>query len=172
MENWQHLIRAIPDFPTTGVTFRDITPLLRHAEAFNHVIDILAEPHRQGDIDVVAAIESRGFMFGAPLALRLGAGFVPIRKHGKLPAETIIREYSLEYGTGLIEMHCDALQPGDRVLVVDDVLATGGTARAAIEMVDDLGGKIVEVAFVIELPALGGRKRLPEAYPVRALTEY
>ena len=172
MENWQDLIRAIPDFPSPGVTFRDITPLLRHAEAFNHVIDTLAKPHRPGEVDVVAAIESRGFMFGAPLALRLGAGFVPIRKHGKLPATTINREYSLEYGTGLIEMHCDALNPGDRVLVVDDVLATGGTARAAIEMVDDLGGKIVEVAFVIELPELGGRGRLPSSYPIRALAEY
>jgi adenine phosphoribosyltransferase len=152
--------------------FRDITPLLRHPRALNEVIEALASGLGRGDVDAVAAVESRGFIFGAPLAIRLGAGFVPIRKLGKLPATTIRREYALEYGSGHLEMHRDALRPGDRVLLVDDVLATGGTAAAAAAMVEELGGRIIEIAFVVELLALGGRGRLPETYPVRALLEF
>lgn len=172
MENWKALIRAVPDFPVPGVTFRDITPLLRSSEALSAAVEALAGELSPGEIDAVAAIESRGFMFGAPLALHLSAGFIPIRKLGKLPGETVGREYDLEYGTGHLEMHRDALRPGERVLLVDDVLATGGTARAAAEMIVELGGEIVEIAFVIELLALRGRERLPPPFPVRALTEY
>lgn len=172
MSNWQALVRPVPDFPIPGVTFRDITPLLRDPAALVQVVDALAGEHAGGGIDAVAAIESRGFLFGAPLATRLGAGFVPIRKLGKLPAETITREYALEYGTGHLEMHRDALRPGDRVLLVDDVLATGGTARAAGEMIQELGASIVEAAFVIELLALEGRGRLPGGYPVRTLLQF
>ena len=172
MENWSALVRAVPDFPLPGVTFRDITPLLRDAAALNHVVEALAAPFRPGDIDAVVAIESRGFMFGAPLALRLQTGFVPVRKLGKLPAATVRREYALEYGTGHLEMHRDALRPHDRVLLVDDVLATGGTACAAAEMIGELEAEIVEIAFVIELVALRGRERLPGPHPVRALLEF
>lgn len=172
MDSWKELIRAVPDFPAPGVTFRDITPLLRDADALNHVVETLAAPFQPGEIDLVAGIESRGFMFGAPLALRLQAGFVPIRKVGKLPGPTVRREYALEYGTGHLEMHRDAMSGGDRVLLVDDVLATGGTARAAAEMVEEVGAQIVQVSFVIELLALGGRDRLPPNLPVRALTTF
>jgi adenine phosphoribosyltransferase len=172
LENWSALVRAVPDFPLPGVIFRDITPLLREADALNDVVEALAAPFDAGDVDAVAAIESRGFMFGAPLALRLQAGFIPIRKLGKLPGATVRREYALEYGTGHLEMHRDAVGPGDRVLLVDDVLATGGTARAAAEMIEELEAEIVEIAFVIELLALGGRERLPRSHPVRALLEF
>jgi adenine phosphoribosyltransferase len=172
VENWKELVRAVPDFPLPGVTFRDITPLLRNPTALHHVVEALAAPFRAGDIDVVAAIESRGFMFGAPLAIELQAGFVPIRKLGKLPGPTVRRAYGLEYGTGHLEVHRDALRPGDRVLLVDDVLATGGTARAAAEMVEELQARIVEICFVIELLDLGGRARLPPPHPVRALIEF
>lgn len=172
MSNWQALVRPVADFPIQGVTFRDITPLLRDPAALEAVVEALAGEHAGGGIDAVAAIESRGFLFGAPLALRLNAGFIPIRKLGKLPAETISREYALEYGTGHLEMHRDAVRLGDRVLLVDDVLATGGTARAAGEMIEELGAHIVEAAFVIELLELGGRSRLPDAYPVRTLLQF
>lgn len=172
MNAWKELIRAVADFPVQGVTFRDITPLLRDATALNQVVEALAAPFGQGDVDAVAGIESRGFMFAAPLALRLNAGFVPIRKLGKLPGDTVRREYALEYGTGHLEMHRDALTHGDRVLLVDDVLATGGTARAAAEMIEELGGRIVEISFVLEILALRGRDRLPGQHPVRVLTEF
>ena len=172
MSNWQSLVRPIPDFPIAGVTFRDITPLLGSAAAMHEVVEALAADHTGRGIDVVAAIESRGFLFGAPLAMRLNAAFVPIRKLGKLPAETISRQYALEYGTGQIEMHRDALQPGARVLLIDDVLATGGTARAAGEMIEELGGTIAEAAFVVELLALSGRERLAGLYPVRTLLQF
>jgi adenine phosphoribosyltransferase len=172
VDHWKELIRPIPDFPSPGIVFRDITPLLRHPRVLNEVVEALAYGLGPGDVDAVAAVESRGFIFGAPLAVRLGAGFVPIRKLGKLPAATIRREYALEYGSGHLEMHSDALRPGDRVLLVDDVLATGGTAAAAAAMVEELGGRIIEIAFVVELLALGGRGRLPDTYPVRALVEF
>ena len=172
LDNWKQLIRAVPDFPAPGVTFRDITPLLRDADALSHVVETLAAPFRRGEVDAVAGIESRGFMFAAPLALRLNAGFVPIRKLGKLPGDTVRREYALEYGSGHLEMHRDALSHGDRVLLVDDVLATGGTARAAAEMIEELGGHIVQISFVLELLALGGRERLPRHHTIRALTQF
>lgn len=172
MSDWQELIRAIPDFPSPGIVFRDITPLLRDAAAFDAVVTELAAPYEHVEVHAVAAIESRGFMFGAPLALRLGAGFIPIRKLGKLPAPTLARQYSLEYGEGHLEIHRDAVARGDRILIVDDVLATGGTAAAAAGMVEELGGQILEIAFVLELLALGGRSRLPPHQRIRSLASF
>ncbi|HDS74287.1 MAG TPA: adenine phosphoribosyltransferase [Firmicutes bacterium] len=164
-------IRDIPDFPAPGILFRDITPLLAHPEAFSEVIDELAIAVSGYQIDKVAGIESRGFIFGTPLALKLGVGFVPIRKPGKLPADTIREEYTLEYGTNAIEMHSDALEPGDRVLIVDDLLATGGTACAAAKLIERGGGKVAALAFVIELTFLEGRKKL-EGYEIVDLVTY
>lgn len=171
MEHLKSLIRDVPDFPLPGILFRDVTPLLRDPRGLAQVVDALADRYRGQGIDVVAGIESRGFMFGAPLAVALGTGFVPIRKLGKLPAEKITREYALEYGTNSLEIHRDAVRPGERVLLVDDLLATGGTARAAASLVEELGGEVVETAFVIELAFLNGRAVL-DGRPVHALLEY
>jgi adenine phosphoribosyltransferase len=154
------LIRDIPDFPMPGILFRDVTPLLRDPQGLRTVVDAFAERYRDERLDVIAGVESRGFLFGAPLAAALGLGFVPIRKVGKLPARTIKREYALEYGTNTLEMHADAVQPGERVLLIDDLLATGGTARAAIELIEAVGGSVVAAAFVIELAFLQGRTAL------------
>lgn len=171
MEHLKALIRDVPDFPLQGILFRDVTPLLRDPGGLSQVVDALAERYRGQGIDVVAGIESRGFLFGAPVALALGTGFVPIRKLGKLPAEKVTREYALEYGTNSLEVHRDAVKPGERVLLVDDLLATGGTARAAASLVEDLGGTVVETAFVIELAFLNGRAAL-DGRPVHALLTY
>jgi adenine phosphoribosyltransferase len=171
MEHLKALIRDVPDFPMQGILFRDVTPLLRDPDGFAQVVDALAERHRGQGIDAVAGIESRGFLFGAPLALALGVGFVPIRKPGKLPAEKLTREYALEYGTNVLEVHRDAVRPGERVLLVDDLLATGGTARAAAELLEALGAQVAEAAFVIELEFLEGRAALGER-PVHALLKY
>ena len=165
------LIRDVPDFPVKGILFRDITTLIRNADAFQEVVNLLADHYVNLDIDVVVAIESRGFIFGAPLAYKLGAGFVPVRKPGKLPADTISESYTLEYGTNTLEMHRDAIEPGQRVLVVDDLLATGGSARAAVNLVEQLGGEVVGVAFMIELGFLHGRDKL-EGYNVLSLIYY
>ncbi len=153
-------IRDIPDFPKPGVLFKDITPLLSDPTAFSACIDQLETQYKGRGIDVIAAAEARGFIFGAPLALRLGAGFVPIRKPGKLPYATIAQEYSLEYGNDRLEVHADALAPGKKVLLIDDVLATGGTMRACRDLVRSTGAELVACAFVIELAFLGGRERL------------
>lgn len=171
MEHLKALIRDVPDFPMQGILFRDVTPLLRDPKGLAQVVDALAERYRGQGIDVVAGIESRGFMFGVPLAVALGTGFVPIRKLGKLPAEKITREYALEYGTNSLEVHRDAVKPGERVLMVDDLLATGGTANAAAGLVEELGAVVVEAAFVIELAFLNGRAAL-EGRPVHALLTY
>ncbi len=165
------LIRDVPDFPVPGILFKDITTLLRNAAALREVVTRLAEHYANAQVDMVAAIESRGFIFGAPLAVQLGAGFVPVRKPGKLPAQTISDSYTLEYGTNTLEMHVDAIQPGQRVLVVDDLLATGGSARAAVNLVEQLGGKVVGLAFVVELDFLNGRQKLA-GYPVHSLIHY
>ena len=165
------LIRDVPDFPMKGILFRDITTLIKDARAFREVIDRLADRYATEGVDVVVAIESRGFIFGAPLAYKLGAGFVPVRKSGKLPANSISESYTLEYGSNTLEMHQDAIQPGQRVLVVDDLLATGGSARATINLAERLGAKVVGVAFLIELKALHGCDKL-EGYDVLALIEY
>jgi adenine phosphoribosyltransferase len=153
-------IRDIPDFPKPGVVFKDITPLLANPEAFGTVIDRLADQFAGHSIDTIAAAEARGFIFGAPLALKLGAGFVPIRKPGKLPYATIALEYQLEYGSDRLEVHTDAFGPGRRVLLLDDVLATGGTMRACRDLVQQTGAEVVACAFVIELTFLEGRSRL------------
>jgi adenine phosphoribosyltransferase len=164
-------IRSIPDFPKPGILFRDITPLLGNAEAFKETIELLAAPHLASPPDYVAGIESRGFIFASALALRLGAGLVVIRKPGKLPYKTIKASYALEYGTDSVEIHEDAVEPGKSVLLVDDLLATGGTMAAASGLVQSIGGKVVEHLFVIELDFLQGRKKLASA-PVRALLNY
>jgi len=153
-------IRSVRDFPTEGIVFRDITPLLKDAEAFAEAVRALAEPFRQERVDLVLAPEARGFIFGGAVALQLGAGFVPVRKPGKLPAETLERTYELEYGVDTLAVHRDAVRPGDRVLVLDDLLATGGTVRACCELVEELGGEVVGCAFLIELSFLGGREKL------------
>ena len=160
--DYRSLIRDIPDFPHTGVLFRDITPLLGDAEAYRAAIGDLAAPFRGKGIDRVAAIEARGYLLGAPLALEIGAGFVPVRKFGKLPFETFKAEYALEYGETAIEVHRDGLLPGQRVLLVDDVLATGGTMAATIELVRQSGATVAGIAVLIELAALNGRAALPE----------
>jgi adenine phosphoribosyltransferase len=160
MEEIATLIRAVPDFPQKGVIFRDITPLLLDAGALRQVVETLAKAFAAEGIDYIAAIESRGFILGAPLAVNLGCGFIPIRKLGKLPGRTISREYALEYGTNHLEMHVDAIRPGDRVLIVDDVLATGGTARAAMDLVTEAGGTTVAIAVLLEISALDGRAAL------------
>jgi adenine phosphoribosyltransferase len=153
-------IRDIPDFPKPGVMFKDITPLLSHPEAFKAAIDQLERQFAARGISAIAAAEARGFIFGAPLAMRLGVGFIPIRKPGKLPYATIALEYQLEYGTDKLEIHTDAFSPGNRVLLIDDVLATGGTMRACRDLVQSTGAEVVASAFVIELSFLGGRAKL------------
>lgn len=164
-------IRAIPDFPKPGILFRDITPLLGDPLAFSATIELLAEAVADLAPDTLVAIESRGFLFGAPLALRLGASLVPVRKPGKLPYKTRRAEYALEYGTDTLEMHEDAIRPGARALVIDDLIATGGTAKATETLVTEAGGVLINHAFVVELDALGGRARL-EPTPVRSVLRY
>jgi adenine phosphoribosyltransferase len=165
------LIRDVPDFPTPGVMFKDITPLLADGRAFAGVIEALAAPHRGGgeaEVDVVVGIEARGFILAAPVAVALGVGFVPVRKVGKLPAAALSASYELEYGTAEVEVHADGIRPGQRVLLVDDVLATGGTAAAAGGLVRQLGGVLVGVSVLMEIAFLQGRTRLPDT-TVRAL---
>jgi adenine phosphoribosyltransferase len=154
------LIRDVPDFPIEGILFKDITTLLKDADALREVIDWMTDQYADSDVDRVVAIEARGYIFGAPIAYKLGAGFVPIRKPGKLPAKTISESYTLEYGTNTLEMHEDAIEPGQRVLLVDDLLATGGSARAAVNLIERLGGTVVGIAFMIELDFLHGRDQL------------
>ncbi len=156
-------IRTVPHWPKQGIMFRDITTLLKDSEGFNEAIDLLVDRYRNMNIDVVAGIESRGFITGAALAHRLGVGFVPIRKPGKLPAETVSEEYELEYGTDKIEVHRDAIQEGTQVLVVDDLVATGGTALAACNLINKLGGGVVECSFLVDLIDIGGKKKLMDA---------
>ena len=167
------LIRTIPDFPKPGVQFRDITTLLTDRDGFHHVVEALAAAQSGRGIDKIAAIESRGFIVGAALAYRLRVGFVPIRKHGKLPAENFGEDYALEYGRDRLEMHRDAIVPGERVLLVDDLVATGGTARAAAKLIRTAGASLAGCAFVIDLPDLGGRRSLESlGIPVQALCEF
>jgi len=167
----KQFIRDIPDFPQPGILFRDITPLLQDPEAFRSVVDRFTEEYRDAGLAAVVAIESRGFIFGAPLARNLGISFVPVRKAGKLPARHISVEYSLEYGTSQLDIHEDALKRGDKALIVDDLLATGGTANAAAKLVELLGARVHAMAFVIELAFLHGRDRLQD-YEVLSLVTY
>lgn len=158
--NLKDKIRVIEDFPEEGIEFQDITTLLKDIDAYQYAIDQFVERYQDCDIDVIVGIESRGFLVGAPLALELGISFVPARKEGKLPAEIVQADYDLEYGTSTLELHCDAIDKGDRVLIIDDLLATGGTVKAAAELVEELEGDIVELAFLIELSFLKGRDEL------------
>ncbi len=164
-------IRTVPDWPKKGIMLRDITPLLQDKKAFKYVIDKFYERYKGKNIDVIVAIESRGFVFGAVLAYKLGCSFVPVRKEGKLPYKTLKQEYSLEYGTATVEIHKDAVKQNDNVLIVDDLIATGGTITATIKLVELLGGKVVEIAFVIELIDLKGREKLKD-YNVFSLVEF
>ena len=164
-------IRTVPDFPKKGIMFRDITTLLKDKDAFNYVVDKFYEHYKDKRIDKVVSVESRGFIFGSVLAYKLGAGFVPIRKPGKLPAEVIKQEYKLEYGTDSMEIHKDAIKPGERVLVHDDLLATGGTVAAACKLIEKLQGKVEGICFLIELTPLNGRKAIP-GKDVFSLIEY
>ncbi len=165
----RRLVRDIPDFPQPGILFRDITPLLGDPAAFRAAIDAMAEPFPR--IERVVGIESRGFILGAPMAYALGVGLVPARKRGRLPGETTFEEYALEYGVAALEMHRDAIRPGEQVLIVDDLLATGGTARAAANLVERLGGIVAGLAFLAELVPLGGRAQLA-GYDVQSLIAY
>lgn len=164
-------IRDVPDFPKPGVLFKDITTLLKDGPAFREAIAALAERCRRLEPDVIVGMESRGFIFGAPVAYELGVGFVPVRKLGKLPAETLSEAYELEYGTNTVEMHRDAIAPGQRVVIVDDLLATGGTCRATIRLVERLDGVVAGTAFLVELTFLNGR-RLLEGYPIETVIQF
>jgi len=170
-ETIKEMIRDVPDFPKEGILFRDITPVLQNAASFKQVVGSMVEEVRKLKPDVIVGIESRGFILGAPVALELGVGFVPVRKVGKLPADTIKAEYALEYGTNTVEIHKDAILPGQRVAVVDDLLATGGTAAAAVQLSEELGGNVVGLVFLIELEFLNGRDKL-QGYEVRTLVRY
>ncbi|MEM7345838.1 MAG: adenine phosphoribosyltransferase [Chloroflexota bacterium] len=169
--NLADTIRGVPDFPIEGILFYDITTLLKNPVALKESIDQLTNHYRDAEIDLIVGMESRGFIFGMPLAYQLGLGFIPIRKPGKLPAETIAESYALEYGTNTLEVHVDAIQPGTKVLVVDDLLATGGTAKATCNLIEKLGGTVAGLAFVIELNFLNGRSVL-EGYDIFSLLQY
>jgi len=162
MASLSEFIRDVPDFPKKGVIFKDITPLLGDPQALAASVEQLAQPYQDKGVELVVGVESRGFIFGPLVAHKLGAGFVPARKPGKLPAETIQHSYALEYGTDALELHADAIRPGQKVLMVDDLIATGGTMAAASALVRQLGGQIVGAAFVIELCFLHGRDKLPD----------
>ncbi len=160
MSDLKSLVRTIPDYPKKGIMFRDITTLLQDAEGLERAVRDLAKPYITSRITKIAGIEARGFILGGAMAVELGAGFVPIRKKGKLPFEVVGHDYELEYGSDRVEMHVDAIKPGERVLVVDDLIATGGTAEAACRLVEGVGGTVVATCFLVDLPDLGGRKRL------------
>ena len=171
IEQIKALIRDVPDFPEPGIVFKDITPVLSHADAMSTIIDLIVVHFGRGTVDKVVGIEARGFILAAPVAYHFNAGFVPIRKEGKLPWDTASEEYELEYGTATIELHKDSIENGERVLIVDDVLATGGTARAAARLVERLGGKVIGIATLIELGFLDGRKQI-EGYEFFSLIRY
>lgn len=171
MNALKNAIRNIPDFPKKGIMFRDITTLLKNKDTLQEVINVLVEKYKHVNIDKVVGIEARGFIIGAALAVNLGAGFVPIRKKGKLPAEVLQEEYALEYGTDIMEIHKDAIRPNERILLHDDLLATGGSMRAAIKLVEKLNANIVGVSFLIELSFLQGKKKIDQ-YDVYSLIKY
>jgi adenine phosphoribosyltransferase len=160
LEQIKGLIRDVPDFPQEGIVFKDITPVLADPMAFSTLIDLIVVHFGRGNVDKVVGIEARGFILASPVAYHFGAGFVPVRKQGKLPSETLAEEYALEYGTATLEIHRDAVQPGERVLIVDDVLATGGTAKATASLVEQIGGKVCGIACLIELDFLHGREQV------------
>ncbi|OGP81765.1 MAG: adenine phosphoribosyltransferase [Deltaproteobacteria bacterium RBG_13_65_10] len=170
-EHIRHLIRDISDFPKKGILFKDITPLLQDPKGMKLAVDLMGEPFEGAGVDVVLGIESRGYLFAAPLAYKLGAGLVLVRKPGKLPYKTLSAEYELEYGKDTIEIHEDAIKPGQRVLLVDDLIATGGTAAAALELVKKAGGEVVALTFLIELGVLAGREKL-SPHPINVVLHY
>lgn len=171
--DFKQYIADIPDFPEPGIIFRDVTPLLKNKEAYHQTIAAFKKwvDSLSVKVDVVAGPEARGFIFGCPVAYEIGAGFVPVRKPGKLPRETVSEEYALEYGTNEIQIHADSIQPGENVIIVDDLLATGGTVEATVKLIEKLGGKVVGIAFLIELEALKGREKL-NGYEVCSLITY
>ena len=164
-------IADIPDFPEPGVLFRDVTPLLADKDAYKEAIRLLVEFAKEKDVDVIAGPEARGFLFGCPVATELNCGFVPVRKPGKLPSKVVTKSYDLEYGSNEIQMHSDSIQPGQNVLIVDDLLATGGTVQATVSLIEQMGGNVVGIAFLIELEALKGRKLLT-GYDVYFVLKY
>ena len=171
--NLKNLIRTIPNYPKDGVMFRDITTLMQHPAGFRRTVDELVQPFAGGDINRIAGIEARGFILGGAVAHQLSIGFIAVRKKGKLPWQTISVEYELEYGTDELEIHIDSIGKGDRILIIDDLIATGGTAAATTQLVRDAGGEVVGASFVIDLPDLGGSKQLEEmGVPVRCLMEF
>lgn len=170
MESLKSKIRSVPDFPKAGILFYDITTLLRDPEGFRLTIDALAKPFQGSEVDVVVGVESRGFILGGAVAARLGAGFAPVRKKGKLPSKTVQETYDLEYGTDCLEIHADAVEPGQRILIIDDVLATGGTAAATTALVRKLGGAVQALAFLVELEFLNGRSKIPNESVYSVLT--
>ncbi len=171
MKPIEEYVRSIPDFPEPGIIFRDVTSVLQDADGLHLSIDLMQEKLKGVDFDVIVGAESRGFIFGVPLAYNLHKPFIPIRKKGKLPCETVSQEYELEYGTAVIEMHKDAVKPGQRVVIIDDLMATGGTTEAMVKLIEGLGGKVVKCVFLMELAGLEGRKRL-EDYDVDSVIIY
>lgn len=171
MKKIEDYVRSIPDFPEPGIIFRDITSILQDADGLRLSIDLIQEKLEGLEFDVIAGTESRGFIFGVPVAYNMHKAFVPVRKKGKLPCETVSKEYALEYGTATIEMHRDSIQPGQKVVVIDDLIATGGTIEAAIQLIEELGGEVVKVVFLMELAGLNGRERL-DGYDVESVICY
>ena len=171
MKNLEDYIESINNFPKEGIVFRDVTSVLSDKDGLKLAIDSMQEELKDIDFDIVVAPESRGFIFGMPIAYNMNKAFVPVRKKGKLPRETIEQEYSLEYGTAILQMHKDSIKPGDRVVIVDDLIATGGTIEAIVKLVEQLGGEVVKIVFVMELEGLEGRKKL-EGYDVEAAIKY
>ena len=171
MKKLEEYVTSIPDFPEKGIIFRDITTVMSDPEGFKLAIDSLMEKIKDTEYDYIVGLESRGFMFGCPIAYMQGKGFIPIRKKGKLPRETVWREYELEYGKAAIEIHKEDIKPGDRIVLVDDLIATGGTVEAAVHLIEDLGGKVVKILFLMELAGLKGRERLKD-YDVESVLVY
>lgn len=171
MKKIEEYVRSIPDFPEPGIIFRDVTSILQDPDGLKLSIDLIQEKLEELDFDVIAGTESRGFIFGVPVAYNMHKAFVPVRKKGKLPCETVSREYALEYGTAAIEIHKDAIKPGQKVVVIDDLIATGGTIEAAVKLIEELGGEVVKVVFLMELAGLKGRERLKD-YDVESVICY
>ena len=171
MNKIEEYVRSIPDFPEPGIIFRDVTSILQDPDGLKLSIDLIQEKLEGLDFDVIAGTESRGFIFGVPVAYNMHKAFVPVRKKGKLPCETVSREYALEYGTAAIEIHKDAIKPGQKVVVIDDLIATGGTIEAAVKLIEELGGEVVKVVFLMELAGLKGRERLKD-YDVESVICY
>ena len=171
MKKIEDYVRSIPDFPEPGIIFRDITSILQDADGLKLAIDSMQECLKDTDVDVIVGTESRGFMFGVPIAYNLHKPFVPVRKKGKLPCETVSRSYDLEYGSATIEMHRDSIKPGQKVAVIDDLIATGGTVEAAVKLIEELGGEVVKIVFLMELAGLKGREKLA-GYDVASVIRY